>query len=167
MVSSEGLELLLSKVNPTDSGEYHKRPLLVVVFGVLGDFDSIEYATKLVSALPRIRSSGIELIGIGIGTTLSRDIFSAFTGFPLNQLIIEQDNSLHCMLDLYRGVITPLGGWINMLIMCSGIGSPGTLGEVLRGYTGDKKANQSYNRKIPKSTTTSWFLEVQSIFICR
>uniref|UniRef100_UPI00341C74F1 AhpC/TSA family protein n=1 Tax=Okeania sp. SIO2F4 TaxID=2607790 RepID=UPI00341C74F1 len=28
------------------------------------------------------------------------------------------------------------------MLMCAGIGSPGTLAEVLRGYTGDKKAPQ-------------------------
>jgi hypothetical protein len=36
-----------------------------------------------------------------------------------------------------------LGGpWANLLLMCAGIGSPGTLAEVLRGYTGDRSAPQ-------------------------
>ena len=44
---------------------------------------------------------------------------------------------------LFRsGLQTPLGPWPNLLLMCAGIGSPGTLAEVLRGYRGDRSAQQ-------------------------
>ncbi|WP_320676720.1 AhpC/TSA family protein [Prochlorococcus sp. MIT 1300] len=142
MFSTDAIRFLLNKV---DSTSYHKNKnnLLVIVFGVLGDFDSIEYATKLVSVLPRFKSLGVDLIGIGIGSTKSRELFCSFTGFPKHQLLIERDNTLHCQLELYEGVNTPFGSWGNMLIMCGGFGSPGTLKEVLRGYTGDRDADQS------------------------
>lgn len=32
--------------------------------------------------------------------------------------------------------------WLNFLLMCAGIGSPGTLKEVFRGYTGDGNSPQ-------------------------
>ncbi|XWK88763.1 MAG: transposase [Phormidium sp.] len=50
---------------------------------------------------------------------------------------------------LYSGLSLKLPGlspganaWLNLMLMCAGIGSPGTLAEVFRGYKGDAKAPQ-------------------------
>jgi hypothetical protein len=51
---------------------------------------------------------------------------------------------LHRALELYSGLQTPGGPWPGLLLMCTGIGSPGTLSEVLRGYTGDRSAPQRF-----------------------
>jgi hypothetical protein len=53
---------------------------------------------------------------------------------------VQADNRLHQALDLYGGLATPAGPWPNLMLMCAGIGSPGTLAKVLRGYTGDRQA---------------------------
>ena len=44
-----------------------------------------------------------------------------------------------------EGIDIGLGGWINMLIMLSGINSLKTIKEVFRGYTGDKNSNQIFS----------------------
>ena len=56
--------------------------------------------------------------------------------------MVEAEPTLHRALGLYAGLQLPIGTWGNLLLMCAGIGSPGTLQEVLRGYTGDRTAPQ-------------------------
>ena len=115
---------------------------LVVLLPQLGDFDSIEYAQALVPVLPRLEAAGIALLAIGIGNDASRRRFCDFTGFPIDRLQVDPEPVLHRALGLYEGLQGPGGPWPNLLLMCAGIGSPGTLAEVLRGYTGDRKAPQ-------------------------
>ena len=43
-----------------------------------------------------------------------------------------------------KGINIGLGGWVDMLLMLSGINSFKTIKEVIRGYTGDKNAKQIY-----------------------
>lgn len=82
------------------------------------------------------------MVAIGIGAEAGRKRFSAFTGFPTDRLLMEPDDRLHRALGLYPGLQVVGGPWPNLLLMCAGIGSPGTLAEVLRGYTGDRNAPQ-------------------------
>lgn len=118
------------------------RRRLVVLLPQLGDFDSLEYAQALVSALPRLQAAGLGLLAIGIGDAAGAARFCAYTGFPAQSLQVEPDATLHRALGLYPGLAVPGGPWPGLLLMCAGIGSPGTLAEVLRGYTGDRQAPQ-------------------------
>jgi len=115
---------------------------LVVVLSQLGDFDSLEYAQALVPALPQLETAGIAVLAIGIGQAAGADRFCEFTGFPRELLQVDADPRLHRALGLYEGLQQIGGPWPNLLLMCAGIGSPGTLAEVLRGYTGDREAPQ-------------------------
>lgn len=116
------------------------RPRLVVVMGQLGDFDCLEYAQALAEELPRLQAAGIGLLVIAIGNPSGADRFCDFTGLPRPCLEVEAGAELHRSLDLYGGLQTPGGPWPALLLMCAGIGSPGTLAEVLRGYSGDRQA---------------------------
>ena len=115
---------------------------LVLLFPQLGDFDSLEYAQALVPVLPQLLAAGIALLAIGIGEEAGRQRFCAFTGFPLDRLVVTAEPQLHRALGLYQGLKLVGGPWPNLLLMCAGFGSPGTLAEVLRGYTGDRQAPQ-------------------------
>jgi hypothetical protein len=115
---------------------------LVLLLPQLGDFDSLEYAQALAAALPRLRAAGIALLAIGIGDEEGRQRFCAFTGFPPDRLLVDPDPQLHRALGLYEGLQQFGGPWPNLMLMCAGLGSPGTLAEVLRGYTGDRSAPQ-------------------------
>lgn len=121
---------------------------LVVVLSQLGDFDSLEYAEALVQSWDQIAAASIQVCAIGIGDNNSADRFCTFTGFPRDRLSVEPNAELHTSLGLYPGLSTPGGAWTNLLLMCAGIGSPGTLKEVIRGYTGDRSAPARLNTSL-------------------
>jgi len=113
---------------------------LVLLLSQLGDFDSLEYAQALVPALPQLERAGIAVRAIAIGGSAGADRFCAYTGLPRSLLEVMAEPTLHRQLHLYPGLQVPGGPWPSLLLMCAGIGSPGTLAEVLRGYTGDRQA---------------------------
>ncbi|MEB3184551.1 MAG: peroxiredoxin-like family protein [Cyanobacteriota bacterium] len=118
------------------------RRRLVLLLSQLGDFDSLEYAQALVPALPRLHAAGIDLLAIAIGDHAGADRFCAYTGLPRAVLRVEREPRIHRALGLYAGLQIAPGPWPGLLLMCAGVGSPGTLREVLRGYTGDRSAPQ-------------------------
>lgn len=118
------------------------RRRLVVLLPQLGDFDSLEYAQALAENLPRLQAADIGLLAIGIGDRRGAERFCAYTGFPARCLEVDAEPTLHRALDLYPGLRHPTGPWLSLLLMCAGVGSPGTLSEVLRGYSGDRGAPQ-------------------------
>ena len=115
---------------------------LVLLLSQLGDFDSLEYAQALVPVLPGLAEAGITIQAIGIGDDAGADRFCQFTGFPRDRLLADAEPQLHQALGLYAGLQLAGGPWPGLLLMCAGIGSPGTLTEVLRGYSGDRSAPQ-------------------------
>jgi hypothetical protein len=115
---------------------------LVVVMGQLGDFDSLEYAQALAEKLPQLETSSIRLDCVAIGNEAGAERFCRFTGLRRSCLQVDATPELHQALGLYAGLQVPGGPWPALLLMCAGLGSPGTLAEVLRGYSGDRQAAQ-------------------------
>ena len=122
-----------------------KKFKLVILFGLLGDFDSFEYAINLKSFIDNHEDKNLDIFAIGIGNQKGKKKFCKFTGFSEENLIVVSDNQIHNNLKLSRGLDIGLGGWINMLLMLSGINSFKTIKEIIRGYTGDRKAKQIYS----------------------
>jgi len=118
---------------------------LIVLFGLLGDFDSFEYAINLKNFIDNHQDKNLDIFAIGIGNQYGKQKFCKFTGFQEENLIVVSDNQIHNNLRVSRGLDIGLGGWINMLLMLSGINSFKTIKEVIRGYTGDQKAKQIYS----------------------
>jgi len=118
---------------------------LIVLFGLLGDFDSFEYAINLQNFIDNHQDSNLDIFAIAIGTQKGKEKFCDFTGFSQENLIVTPDNQIHNNLKISRGLETGFGGWVNMLLMLSGINSLKTIKEVIRGYTGDRKAKQIYS----------------------
>jgi len=123
----------------------HKKFKLIVLFGLLGDFDSFEYAINLKSFIDNNHDKNLDIFAIAIGNQNGKEKFCNFTGFHKENLIVVSDNKIHNKLKVSRGLDIGLGGWINMLLMLSGINSLKTIKEVFRGYTGDRKAKQIYS----------------------
>ena len=122
-----------------------KKFKLIVLFGLLGDFDSFEYAINLKNFIDNNEAENLDIFALGIGNQNGKEKFCNFTGFSKNNLIVVSDNQIHNNLKVSRGLDIGLGGWINMLLMLSGINSLKTIKEVFRGYTGDRKAKQIYS----------------------
>ena len=121
-----------------------KKFKLIVLFGLLGDFDSFEYAINLKNFMAN-NNKDLDIFAIAIGNQNGKQKFCKFTGFHQENLIVVSDNQIHNNLNLSSGLDIGLGGWINMLLMLSGVNSFKTIKEVFRGYTGDKKAKQIYS----------------------
>ncbi|XPM57316.1 MAG: peroxiredoxin-like family protein [Leptolyngbya sp. IPPAS B-1204] len=122
---------------------------LMLLWSQLGDFDSLEYAWWLQREAERLYRAGIAVRAIGIGDRASGEQFCTYTGFPADWLFVDPTAELHQQLNLYPGLSFQLpilskgqNAWLNLMLMCAGIGSPGTLQEVIRGYRGDRQAPQ-------------------------
>ncbi|MEO0648012.1 MAG: peroxiredoxin-like family protein, partial [Cyanobacteria bacterium J06650_10] len=120
-----------------------------LVWPQLGDFDPLEYAWWIERDRAQLTAANIQVRAVGIGDRTAGEKFCHYTGFPAQHLQIDPTASLHHQLNLYKGLTATLpsltpqqDGYLNLLLMCMGLGSPGTLKEVFRGYTGDKQAPQ-------------------------
>ena len=122
-----------------------KKFKLIVLFGLLGDFDSFEYAINLKNFINNHENKNLDIFAIAIGNQNGKEKFCNFTGFQEENLKVVSNNEIHNSLEVSRGLDIGLGGWINMLLMLSGINSFKTIKEVIRGYTGDRKASQIYS----------------------
>ncbi len=122
-----------------------KKFKLIILFGLLGDFDSFEYAINLKNFIDNNKDKNLDIFAIAIGNQLGKEKFCKFTGFSKENLIVVPNNQIHNNLRVSRGLDIGLGGWINMLLMLSGINSFKTIKEVFRGYLGDRKAKQIYS----------------------
>ena len=136
----KSLEKLIKDFNFSGSKKYK----LIVLFGLLGDFDSFEYAINLNNFIENNQNKNVDIFAIAIGNEIGKDKFCNFTGFPKKNLEVVSNNEIHQNLMISKGVDIGLGGWLNMLIMLSGLNSFKTIKEVFRGYTGDKNAKQIF-----------------------
>jgi len=124
---------------------WNKNFKLIILFGLLGDFDSFEYAINLKNFIANHHDKNLDIFALAIGNQKGKEKFCNFTGFSEDNLIVVSNNQIHKNLKLSRGLDIGLGGWFNMLLMLSGLNSFKTIKEVIRGYTGDRKAMQIYS----------------------
>ena len=122
---------------------------LILLWSQLGDFDNLEYAWWLKKESAKLQAAKIEVKAVGIGDRNSGLKFCEYTGFNPASLYVDPTAALHRELGLYRGLTlkfpflsTKNSAFLNLMLMCAGIGSPGTLSEVFRGYKGDRSAPQ-------------------------
>ncbi|MBE7382088.1 MAG: AhpC/TSA family protein [Leptolyngbya sp. SIO1E4] len=134
---------------PLLSGCESAQRVLFLAWPQLGDFDSLEYAWWLQREQVKLQAAGVTVRAVGIGNRVSGQQFCDYTGFSADNLFVDPAAEIHQKLDLYVGLSLKIPGlsagqraWVNLMLMCAGIASPGTLAEVLRGYIGDRSAPQ-------------------------
>ncbi len=121
-----------------------QRKNLIVLLGSFADFDSFEYCQHLSAHLKELATHSVDLILIGIGSEKSKEFFCKFNNFDNQNVIAVRNADLHKKLNLNSGFVSPMPSIINLLVMCAGINSKGTIKEVLRGYLGDKNAKSLF-----------------------
>tara|TARA_Y100001968_G_scaffold7187_1_gene6175 strand:+ start:188 stop:913 length:726 start_codon:yes stop_codon:yes gene_type:complete len=122
-----------------------KKKRLIVLLGSFADFDSFEYSQNLSDQAKKLAKFSVDLIVIGIGSEKSKELFCRFTQIDVQNVLSVRNADLHEKLNLNAGLVTPLPAMINLLIMCAGINSRGTIKEVLRGYLGDKNGKSLFS----------------------
>ena len=122
-----------------------KKKLLIVLLGSFADFDSFEYAQNLSRKSDKLSKNSFDWIIVGIGSDTSKEFFCRFNKIDIKNVLAVRNADLHKKLMLNPGFVSPLPSIINLLIMCAGINSKGTIKEVLRGYWGDKNAKSLFD----------------------
>ncbi len=123
------------------------RKLLLVVLGLLGDFDSFEQIQSIVPIIQKLINSNIDFRVIGIGNEYSKNRFCDYTNLPTQNIIVKDNNDIHNKLKLSKGSMFFNLSYLNLLLMCLGVNSPGTIKEVIRGYLGDRKADRIFKNE--------------------
>jgi len=144
MTKNEVKKLLTNLISDFDFEKVNKNKLVVFV-GLLGDFDSFEYAINLSKLINSKKINNLDIFLIAIGDQKGKEKFCNFTGFPKDNLKVVNNNQLHNLVGASKGLNIGLGGWVNLTLMLMGVGSSKTLIEVIRGYTGDQDSNQIYD----------------------
>ncbi len=121
-----------------------QRKSLLVLLGSFGDFDSFEYCQQLSANSKKLANHSLDLILIGIGSERSKEVFCKFNNIDTKNVIAVKNADLHKKLNLKEGFVSPMPAIFNLLVMCAGISSKGTIKEVLRGYFGDKNAKSIF-----------------------
>ena len=131
---------ILNEFFPNERIFRSKQKRLIVLMGSFADFDSFEYTQQLAAHSNKLARNSFDLILIGIGSEKSKELFCRFNKIENKNVFAVKNADLHKKLNLNLGFVSPLPAIINLLIMCAGINSKGTINEVLRGYLGDKNA---------------------------
>ena len=135
---------ILNEFFPKERIFLTRKKRLIVLVGSFADFDSFEYCQQLSAQSKKLSANSVDWILIGIGSEKSREFFCKFNKIDSNNVLAINNADLHEKLNLDPGLVSPLPAIINLLIMCAGINSQGTIKEVLRGYLGDKKAKRLF-----------------------
>ena len=123
---------------------HDQKKYLIVLLGSFADFDSFEYAQQLSAQSNRLANYSVDLILIGIGSEKSKESFCEFNNIDIKNVFAVSNADLHKKLNMNAGFDSKMPAIINLLIMCMGIKSRGTIKEVLRGYFGDKNAKSLF-----------------------
>jgi hypothetical protein len=132
--------------------------VLVPFMTQFADFDSWELAQKLVDDLPALSDAGVTVVGVGIGSVDAAREFARRTNFPLESLYADDTAAAYAALGFAPGFgraggefgwieekLPPVSGMAKLMVMCAGVGSPGTLSAVFGGYLGSKYKKQLFN----------------------
>ena len=146
MTDEKIIEILFSKFKKNQLLKKSRYKVLILL-GCLGDLDSFEYIQNLTEINSDSSKYNFDCFIFAIGDNLSKDRFCNFTHLDPAKLDLLNDSEFHKQLKLSRGLNLPVPPLINLILMCLGISSPGTLKEVIRGYVGDKKSSQIFCSK--------------------
>lgn len=122
------------------------QPTVVCWFTHLGDFNSFEYGQKLKYSLPELLARNVKVVAIGIGSQENGLEFCKCFNFPRELLYVDENAASYRTMGFSKGFApdVPVNPYFKLLPMLMGIGSPGTIQAVLRGYVGSRQDNSDW-----------------------
>jgi hypothetical protein len=120
---------------------------VLIFLSHFGDLTSWEYAQKLRDTFSALEEKASVSV-IGLGSASAGRKFCELLDFPLANLYADEDARLYKELGFEQGFMpdADVSPYVKLLPMLAGIGSPGTIQEVLRGYIGDRDAKQIFGK---------------------
>ena len=103
MTSVELKNLLANVANDFDSKNSKKNKLIAFV-GLLGDFDSFEYAINLRKFAISNNLENLDIFFIAIGNEKGKEKFCKYTGFSEKNLKVVNNNQLHKLVGASRSL---------------------------------------------------------------
>ena len=95
--------------------------------------------------------ANVNLIAIGPGSFQNAKEFCRITEFPIENLYLDTTTNadIYQLLQFNKGFLpeSNISPYLKLLPMLIGIGSPGTIGEVIRGYLGDKSSSSNWIKR--------------------
>ena len=82
------LKKLIEEYNFKGGNKY----TLIILFGLLGDFDSIEYSINLKKFVESNQNNNLNIFALAIGNEKGKEKFCNFTGFPKENLKVPKLN---------------------------------------------------------------------------
>ena len=107
-----------------------------------------ELVPRVVKALPALRAAGVGVVMTVLGSAANAREFQARLSIPDGVLFADPAAATHDALGFSKG-FDPAGPvklppYVRLAAMLAGVGSPGTMAEVARGYLGDRAAPQVF-----------------------
>eukprot|EP00200_Dunaliella_tertiolecta_P001174 CAMPEP_0202363252 /NCGR_PEP_ID=MMETSP1126-20121109/15128_1 /ASSEMBLY_ACC=CAM_ASM_000457 /TAXON_ID=3047 /ORGANISM="Dunaliella tertiolecta, Strain CCMP1320" /LENGTH=277 /DNA_ID=CAMNT_0048957645 /DNA_START=242 /DNA_END=1075 /DNA_ORIENTATION=+ len=139
-------------VNITDLWQADQGAKVVIPFLThFADLTSWEYARKIVAIMPTLESSGVQVIAVGLGNANNAQEFSKYMRFPMEKLYADPEGAAYKALGFNPGFMpdAQISPYAKLIPMLAGIGSPGTVQEVIRGYIGDREAKSVFDSPTP------------------
>ncbi|CAL6293003.1 unnamed protein product [Bathycoccus prasinos] len=142
LISVDTKEIISGGSDQVFGGKQNGKRTIVLFLTQLADFDSWEQAKFIVNDLPRLEAANVNVIAFGLGSVQAGEQFCERTKFPKEKLIVTSTSRLYRKMEYSPGfgdaLPVKLPGMVKLLVMCAGIGSPGTLKTVISGYFGSK-----------------------------
>ncbi|KAJ9511220.1 hypothetical protein QJQ45_017184, partial [Haematococcus lacustris] len=104
-----------------------------------------------VKIMPMLEASGVQVIAVGLGSAANAQEFARDLRFPATKLFADPSGAAYKALGFNPGFLPDLdiSPYAKLLPMLAGVGSEGTLQEVVRGYVGDRAAQPVFDRATP------------------
>lgn len=118
---------------------------------ILPEIAADAVAAPAADSAPAQAPAPVRVVVVGLGSRDNARAFSELVGFPLELLYCDPDGEAYRRLEFSPGFApdTPVNPYLKLLPMLAGIGSPGTIQEVLRGYVGDRERSPVFGGSTP------------------
>lgn len=115
---------------------------LLFVLTHAADLAPFELVPLILKALPALTAAGVQVVFVVLGTPANAAAFAARLSVPTSLLFADPTGATHEALGFSKGFdpeAVKLNPYLRLAAMLAGIGSPGTISRVIKGYVGDKQ----------------------------